>query len=127
MEATSDLLRPLKTKRLHFLCMATHPKAFAMDVQHVLSIVWQNMFVYAFPPIQLIPRILTHFQQFQCTTIVAQNVVVSNTVEFISSISNPINSSDGLVNSVQGSCESSRAREIRVIIFLFQSFRGLKY
>ena len=62
-----DLFATWENKKTPIFCAwQAHPKAFAMDA---LSIVWQNMFVYAFPPVQLIPRILTHFQQFQCTMI----------------------------------------------------------
>ena len=42
------------------------PQAFAMDA---LSIPWANMFAYAFPPICLIPKVLSHMLQFHCQII----------------------------------------------------------
>ena len=40
--------------------------AFALDA---LSVAWENMYAYAFPPIQLIHRVLCHMKQYQCTVI----------------------------------------------------------
>lgn len=41
-------------------------RAFAIDA---LSISWENMYAYAYPPLCLIPRILTYIQQFHCQII----------------------------------------------------------
>ena len=41
-------------------------RAFATDA---LSITWENMFAYAYPPICLIPKVLKHMSQFQCEII----------------------------------------------------------
>ena len=41
-------------------------RAFATDA---LSITWENMFAYAYPPICLIPNVLKHMSQFQCEII----------------------------------------------------------
>ena len=41
-------------------------QAFAIDA---LSIPWANMFAYAFPPICLIPKVLSHMLQFHCQII----------------------------------------------------------
>ena len=42
------------------------PHAYAIDA---LTISWNNMFAYAFPPICLIPKILQHMNQFNCQII----------------------------------------------------------
>ncbi|KAL5004784.1 hypothetical protein ScPMuIL_018240 [Solemya velum] len=62
-----DLFATLENKQTHLFCSWTpQPQAYALDA---LSIAWQNMYAYAFPPIQLVPRVLSHMKQFHCTLI----------------------------------------------------------
>ena len=42
------------------------PLAFAVDA---LSVSWENMEAYAFPPIALIPKVLQHMKKFHCQLI----------------------------------------------------------
>ena len=43
-----------------------HREALALDA---LTILWENMFAYAYPPICLIPKVLKHMEQFRCQLI----------------------------------------------------------
>lgn len=63
-----DLFATWENKRTHLFCSwINHPQAFAVDA---LSIAWSKMFAYAFPPTQLISRMLEHLQnQSHCTLI----------------------------------------------------------
>ena len=49
-----------------FCTWIPHPNAFAVDA---LTISWENMYAYIFPPICLIPKILKYMRQFRCQII----------------------------------------------------------
>ena len=53
-------------KAMLFCSWIPSQHAFALDA---LSVAWENMYAYAFPPIQLIHRVLCHMKQYQCTVI----------------------------------------------------------
>ena len=53
-------------KAMLFCSLIPSQHAFALDA---LSVAWENMYAYAFPPIQLIHRVLCHMKQYQCTVI----------------------------------------------------------
>lgn len=62
-----DLFATYQNKKTLLYCSwIPDPQAYAQDA---LSIAWENMFVYAFPPLQLIPKVLKHFQMFNCKMI----------------------------------------------------------
>ena len=62
-----DLFATFHNKKTQLFCSwMTHQKAFAIDA---MSISWQNMFAYAFPPIQMIPRVLQHMKRYHCKII----------------------------------------------------------
>jgi hypothetical protein len=62
-----DLFATIENKQTQLFCTwIPHPAAYAVDA---LSIAWTNMYAYAFPPIKLIPRVLSHMQKYQCTLI----------------------------------------------------------
>lgn len=64
---TIDLFATNENKKAVVFCSwMNHPQALAVDA---LSIEWNNMFAYAFPPLALIPKILQHMQKFQCEII----------------------------------------------------------
>ena len=62
-----DLFATFQNKKTQLFCSwMIHQHAFATDA---MSVSWQNMFAYAFPPIQMIPSVLQHMKQFQCKII----------------------------------------------------------
>ncbi|XP_060587794.1 uncharacterized protein LOC132743278 [Ruditapes philippinarum] len=62
-----DLFATEKNKKTMLFCTWIPSQyAYATDA---LSVAWQNMFAYAFPPIQLIPKVLSHMKQYKCTVI----------------------------------------------------------
>jgi mRNA-degrading endonuclease HigB of HigAB toxin-antitoxin module len=62
-----DLFATVQNRQcLVFCSWKNHPKAFAQDA---LSISWENMFVYAYPPFCMIPKVLSHMNNFQCEMI----------------------------------------------------------
>ena len=62
-----DLFATVHNRKTMLFCSwVYHPKAFAVDA---LSISWENMFAYVFPPICLLPRVLQHIQRCQCEII----------------------------------------------------------
>ncbi|CAC5399049.1 unnamed protein product [Mytilus coruscus] len=66
-EPTIDLFASVHNhKRPVFCTWLTHPSALAVDA---LSISWEKMWAYAFPPICLIPKVLKHMSQFNCRLI----------------------------------------------------------
>ena len=59
-----DLFASIQNRKTQIFCTwLPHPQAYAVDA---LSVRWQNMFGYAYPPICLIPKILQHMSQFTC-------------------------------------------------------------
>ncbi|CAC5394217.1 unnamed protein product [Mytilus coruscus] len=66
-EPTIDLFASVHNhKRPVFCAWLPHPSALAIDD---LSISWNKMWAYAFPPICLIPKVLKHVSQFNCRLI----------------------------------------------------------
>lgn len=66
-EPTIDLFASVHNhKRPVFCAWIPHPSALAVDA---LSISWEKMWAYAFPPICLIPKVLKHMSQFNCRLI----------------------------------------------------------
>ena len=62
-----DLFATQENKKAMLFCSwIPSQHAFALDA---LSVAWENMYAYAFPPIQLIHRVLCHMKQYQCTVI----------------------------------------------------------
>ena len=62
-----DLFASFQNRKMRMFCTwDPHPEALAMDA---LTISWEGMFAYAFPPICLIPRVLEHMKQFRCRLI----------------------------------------------------------
>ena len=62
-----DLFASYENKKTQVFCSwVPHPQALALDA---LSITWENMFAYAFPPTCLIPKVLQHMKQFHCELI----------------------------------------------------------
>ena len=62
-----DLFASAENKKTQIFCSwYPHPNALAVDA---LSIPWENMFAYAFPPICLIPKVLHHMSQYKCQII----------------------------------------------------------
>ena len=62
-----DLFASYENKKTQVVCSwVPHPQALALDA---LSITWENMFAYAFPPTCLIPKVLQHMKQFHCELI----------------------------------------------------------
>ena len=62
-----DLFASAQNRKAPVYCSWTKdPAAFAMDA---LSISWENMFAFAYPPLSLIPKVLQHMQQCQCELI----------------------------------------------------------
>ena len=62
-----DLFASAENRQTQIFCSwIPHPEALALDA---LSISWENMFGYAYPPICLIPKVLQHITQFQCQII----------------------------------------------------------
>ena len=53
-------------KTMMFCSWIPCPQAFAIDA---LSIPWDGMIAYAFPPISLIPKVLEHMALYQCQLI----------------------------------------------------------
>jgi hypothetical protein len=62
-----DLFASKKNTQTPIFC-SWYPsnQAYAIDA---LSIGWENMFAYAFPPICLIPKVLSHIRQYNCQII----------------------------------------------------------
>ena len=59
-----DLFASAKNARLPVNCTRyPHPQAWATDA---LQIDWNNMFTYAFPPISLLPMVITKIEQERC-------------------------------------------------------------
>ncbi|CAC5368900.1 unnamed protein product [Mytilus coruscus] len=66
-EPTIDLFASVHNhKRPVFCTWLPHSNALAVDA---LSISWEKMWAYAFPPICLIPKVLKHISQFKCRLI----------------------------------------------------------
>ena len=62
-----DLFASHLNKQAQIFCTwIPHPTALALDA---LTISWDRMFAYAFPPICLVPRVVQYMKQFQCTII----------------------------------------------------------
>lgn len=62
-----DLFASFQNRKMEMFCTwDPHPAALAMDA---LTISWDRMFGYAFPPICLIPKVLEHMKQFHCQII----------------------------------------------------------
>ena len=62
-----DLFATFQNKKTKLFCSwMTNQKALAIDD---MSISWQNMFDYAFPPIQMIPRVLQLMKRYHCKII----------------------------------------------------------
>ena len=62
-----DLFASYQNRKMEIFCSwLAHPQALAMDA---LTILWNIMFAYAFPPICLIPQVLEQMKQTQCTLI----------------------------------------------------------
>lgn len=62
-----DLFASIQNRKMEMFCSwEVHPQALATDA---LTISWDRMYAYAFPPICLIPKVLEHMKQFQCTLI----------------------------------------------------------
>ena len=62
-----DLFASSQNRKMRIFCtLDPHPEALAMDA---LTISWEGMFAYAFPPICLIPSFLEHMKQFRCRLI----------------------------------------------------------
>lgn len=62
-----DLFATYENKKTVVFCSwILHPQALAVDA---LSMEWNNLFAYAFPPLSLIPKVLQHMLKFQCEII----------------------------------------------------------
>ena len=62
-----DLFATAENRKAPLFCSwIADQQALAIDA---LSISWENMFAYAYPPLSLIPRVIKHMQQFQCQVI----------------------------------------------------------
>ena len=62
-----DLFASVHNHKLPVFCSWTaHPQAYAIDA---LSISWESMYAYAFPPVCLIPRVLAHVLTYPCRVI----------------------------------------------------------
>ena len=62
-----DLFASIQNRKRPIFCTwVPHQEAYALDA---LSIPWNNLFGYAYPPICLIPKILHHMNQYQCQII----------------------------------------------------------
>ena len=62
-----DLFASAQNKQTQIFCSwIPHQEALALDA---LSVSWENMFSYAYPPICLIPKVLKHMKQFHCQVI----------------------------------------------------------
>lgn len=62
-----DLFATKENRKTPIFCSwVYHPQAMAVDA---LSISWDRMHAYAFPPICLLPKVLQHMQKFQCEII----------------------------------------------------------
>jgi ribonuclease HI len=59
-----DLFASVHNHKLPVFCSWSQcPQAYAIDA---LTISWENIFAYAFPPIALIPRLLQHMTMYNC-------------------------------------------------------------
>lgn len=64
---TIDLFATFENKKgVVFCSWIQHPQSLTVDA---LTINWDNMFAYAYPPLTLIPKVLQHMQKFQCEII----------------------------------------------------------
>ncbi|XP_045212562.2 uncharacterized protein LOC123563664 [Mercenaria mercenaria] len=62
-----DLFATFENKKTPVFCSwIPHQQSFSGDA---LSIAWQNIFAYAFPPVHLVPRVLQHMKQYRCKLI----------------------------------------------------------
>ena len=62
-----DLFASEANRKMELFCSwIPSPKAWAIDA---LSVSWQNMDAYVFPPIALIPKVLQHMKKFRCQLI----------------------------------------------------------
>lgn len=62
-----DLFASHQNKQTQIFCSwIPHPDALALDA---LTISWDRMFAYAFPPICLVPKALQHMKQYNCKII----------------------------------------------------------
>ena len=62
-----DLFASIQNRQAQIFCSwIPHPQALALDA---LTISWEGMFAYAYPPICLIPKVLQHMSQFHCQII----------------------------------------------------------
>jgi ribonuclease HI len=62
-----DLFASILNRKAPIFCSwIPHSQALATDA---LTISWDRMFAYAFPPICLIPRVIQHMKQFRCKII----------------------------------------------------------
>lgn len=64
---TIDLFATFENKKAVVFCSwIQHPQSLTVDA---LTINWDNMFAYPYPPLTLIPKVLQHMQKFQCEII----------------------------------------------------------
>ena len=62
-----DLFASIHNCKTQMFCTwIPHPNAYATDA---LSVPWEGMFAYAFPPICLIPKVIQHMRQYHCRLI----------------------------------------------------------
>lgn len=62
-----DLFASAVNKQTQVFCSwIPHPEALALDA---LTISWENMFAFVFPPLCLVPKVLRHMSQFKCQII----------------------------------------------------------
>lgn len=64
---TIDLFATNQNRKAPVFCSwRPDHRAFALDA---LSISWENLKAYAYPPLSLIPKVLSHMQNYQCEVI----------------------------------------------------------
>ncbi|XP_071138893.1 uncharacterized protein [Mytilus edulis] len=62
-----DLFASAENRKVKIFCSwFPHPEAYAIDA---LSIPWDNVVGYAFPPICLVPKVLQHMNRYNCQII----------------------------------------------------------
>ena len=62
-----DLFASAENRQAPIFCSwSPHPQALALDA---LTISWDNMFAYAYPPLCLVPKVLQHMRLHQCQII----------------------------------------------------------
>ena len=62
-----DMFASIHNRQTQIFCTwFPHNQAYALDA---LTIPWEGMFLYAYPPICLIPKVLQHIRQYNCQVI----------------------------------------------------------